>query len=537
MSDWLKPNEINLENLDHPKPADIDDLLASLRGGLETKDKISQLGQAELAQLYKLYQAYEAREEYGGGAAKWFVPGTPFSIERCPKHQIFFSAGDAYRERVFLASNRTGKSISGALETSFHATGIYPDWWQGRRFDHPVKIWACGKTGQTTRDTVQKELIGAVGAFGKGMIPKESILQTWARPGIPQAIDTATIRHVSGGTSVIGFKSYDQDINAFMGTAMDVVWMDEECPELIYNEALIRTMTTNGIIYVTFTPIAGVTPFITGFAENCDYLAGSLALFAVDETKQTEVKHRAIINAGWDDAPWLDEQAKKDILASTPIHLRDARSKGIPTLGSGTIYPYSIENILIDDREIPAHYRRMYALDVGWNRTAALWMAKNPDTGEMWIYSEHYVGHTEPYQHALAVRARGEWIPGVIDPASHGASQVDGQKLINIYRRDHKLKVIEAKNQVEAGIYAVSEALAGGKLKFFRSLINLQKEFLVYRRDDKGKIIKQNDHLMDALRYLVLNQHVAQPTPLSNLVGGPQHGSGRQYFTNYTNRH
>ena len=80
------------------------------------------------------------------GMRKWFVPGTPFSIDNCPKHKAFFESGALYGQRLFMAANRVGKSVSGALESAYHATGLYPEWWTGRRFDTPTSGWAIGST-------------------------------------------------------------------------------------------------------------------------------------------------------------------------------------------------------------------------------------------------------------------------------------------------------------------------------------------------------------------------------------------------------
>lgn len=211
-----------------------------------------------------------------------------------------------------------------------------------------------------------------------------------------------------------------------------------------------------------------------------------------------------MVQAGWDDVPHLDEQTKADLLASTPPHLRDARTKGIPSLGAGAIYPIELSEILVDPFPIPAYWPRVYALDVGWNRTAAIWGAWDLSTDSLYLYTEHYRGQAEPSVHATAIKARGEWIPGLIDPAARGRSQADGQQLIETYRA-LGLKLEPAENSVEAGIFSVWERLSTGRLKVFKTLQNWQAEYRLYRRDESGKIVKAHDHLMDCTRYLVVS--------------------------------
>lgn len=243
---------------------------------------------AKLMALINTLDKYDKLMQ-NSGIHKWFIPGTPFGIEHCPKHKAFFDAGKIYPERLFMAGNRTGKSVGGAYESSCHATGLYPDWWDGYRFDRPTSGWALGSTARATRDTVQKELIGPVGAWGSGMIPSNLIGDWWALAGVPQGIDIIKIKHVpSGGWSTIGFKNYEQPLQAFYGTAMDWIWADEEVPIDIYNELLIRTMTTQGRIYNTFTPLAGLSAHVVRFAENADYLAGAEKLIGLPTAKLME---------------------------------------------------------------------------------------------------------------------------------------------------------------------------------------------------------------------------------------------------------
>src|SRR5579872_1575891 len=91
-----------------------------------------------------------------------------------PKQLQFHSAGAKYRERLLMAGNQIGKTLAGSFEAALHATGRYPDWWDGKRFDRPTIGWACGVTGEVVRDTVQRLLVGRPGNIGTGAIPKDA---------------------------------------------------------------------------------------------------------------------------------------------------------------------------------------------------------------------------------------------------------------------------------------------------------------------------------------------------------------------------
>lgn len=205
----------------------------------------------------------------------FFPDEGPLRRELYPKHLEFFAAGATYRERCFLAANRIGKSEgAGGYETALHLTGAYPDWWPGRRFTRPISAWAAGKTNETTRDIVQAKLVGAVtgGApktvSGTGLIYGDCIGDLNWKQGVQDLLDTVMVKHVSGGWSRLGLKSYQQGRGAFEGTEQDVIWLDEEPPIDIYGECLIRTATTGGMVAITFTPLEGVTETVKSFLPN-----------------------------------------------------------------------------------------------------------------------------------------------------------------------------------------------------------------------------------------------------------------------------
>ena len=186
-----------------------------------------------------------------------------------------FAAGATYRERMFMAGNRVGKTVAGGYETVLHLTGRYPHWWVGRRFDAPVRWWAAGSTMETTRDIVQAELLGAGEAYGTGLIPHDDIVDLKKRPNTNGAVDFVTVKRRDSdgravGESLLGFKSYDQGRRAFEGTAKQGVWLDEAPPPPIYTECLTRTATTKGLIMVTFTPLNGATDVVMDYIQNAD---------------------------------------------------------------------------------------------------------------------------------------------------------------------------------------------------------------------------------------------------------------------------
>jgi phage terminase large subunit-like protein len=202
-----------------------------------------------------------------------------YARHKYPRHLEFFWAGATYRERCAMAANRIGKSFGmGGYETTCHLTGLYPDWWEGRRFTRPIRAWAAGKTNETTRDTVQEILLGESKKLadgrrtfdGTGLIPGAHIGGLTFKKGGSDLVDIAKIRHVSGGWSKLGIKSYEQGRGAFEGTAQHLIWFDEEPPLDVYSEALIRTATTGGITMLTFTPLEGISETVMQFMKNRD---------------------------------------------------------------------------------------------------------------------------------------------------------------------------------------------------------------------------------------------------------------------------
>ena len=254
---------------------------------------------------------------------------------------------------------------------------------------------------------------------------------------------------------------------------------------------MLRTLTVDGILMQTYTPLSGLSELVK--------------LFLPSGTLEDAAEGKYVASCTWDEIPHLSEEAKASLINSIPPYQRDARTKGIPSLGSGAIYPIAESDVIVDDFPIRDDWPMAFGMDVVWNKTAGAWFAQNPDSKVIYLYSEYYRSKAEPSVHAHGFRARGEWIPGVVDPAARGRSQKDGTKLISVYR-DLGLKLQPALNAVSAGIETVWQLLSSGQLKIFKNACpNALKEYRMYQRDEDGKVVKKDDHLMDAIRYFVLS--------------------------------
>ena len=138
-------------------------------------------------------------------------------------------------QRALMCANQIGKTFCGAMETAMHATGIYPDWWEGHRFDKAVKILVGSNTNETARDICQREMFGDPSdekMLGTGTVPKRCIVKTNRKPGVNNAFDSVLVQHTSGANSEIYFRAYEQGPKKFMGHRYDVAWPDEE-PERV----------------------------------------------------------------------------------------------------------------------------------------------------------------------------------------------------------------------------------------------------------------------------------------------------------------
>lgn len=425
----------------------------------------------------------------------------------------FFAAGIDFRARLFMAGNRVGKTVAGSYEVTCHATGHYPHWWTGKQFEDATEGWAAGKTNETTRDIIQKELFGNVvykrgkkTVDGTGLIPKHLIdLKNirW-KSGVADLIDTARVKHISGEWSIVGLKSYQQGRGSFEGTAKHWIWLDEEPPQDVYTECATRTATTDGIVFITFTPLEGTTEMVDDFIRKADEGATFM------------------VQAGWAHAPHLKEKDKAELLAIFPRHQHEARSQGIPYAGTGLIFPVDERDLLVDPFEIPAHWVQILGVDFGWDHpTTATLLAWDRDEDIVYLVSEYRQTELTPAQHAPHILALCAWAPVSWPHDGLKHDNGSGEQLCEQYRKaglnmlPERATFEDGTNGVEAGLMDMLTRMEQGRWKVFNTCQHWLKERRTYHREN-GKIVKEKDDVISASRYALMMLRFAKTKPVKS---------------------
>jgi phage terminase large subunit-like protein len=427
------------------------------------------------------------------------------------KQRLFHNNGAKYRERLFRAGNQLGKTWASAYEIAIHLTGQYPDWWQGRRWNRGVTGWALGESMESTRDTLQRLVLGRPEEWGTGTIPADSIIQIKRAQGVADSVDCVYVRHISGGISRLYFKSYEKGRTKLQGETLDFAALDEEPPLGIYMEVLTRTNATGGIVWITFTPLLGMTEVVLLFLKN-------------------PTPERVDINMTIEEAEHYTPEERAKIIESYPAHEREARTKGIPILGSGRVFPVVEAAITVEPFKIPDHWRIIAALDFGWDHpSAAVWIAWDVDKDILYVFDCMRVRETTPATQAPSILARGPWVPVAWPHDGLQHEKGSGFQLAQQYRDCgvnmlHEMAQFEetgdegeqnsSRTSVEAGLLALLTRMQTGRFKVFSHLIDWFEEFRLYHRKE-GKVVKLQDDLMAATRYgyMMLRYSTTAPDP------------------------
>lgn len=444
----------------------------------------------EVAELLQKKQQLEFKNP----AITYFPNNGPLRKELYPKHMEFCRLTKQYKDCAIIAGNRLGKTVLVQLIVTQWVTGQYYKWFEGFRFDRPVKVMCLCDSNQNLRDVWSKVMLGrslGQGKYEGGFISPDRILEVVTRNNTGGLVDYALVKSDAGEHSTIYFRSYEQDRTSFQGYTLDAIIFDEEPHPAVHGELVTRVMTTGGKLIYSFTPLKGMS---------------EVAMTLLNEEKLAEKDRRiGIVHASMYDVPHITPDMIEASKRVWPRMEWDARIYGKISTGQGMFYPIPDDEIGVKRFYVPDNWPRFMGFDYGFRRTAAVYLAVDPQTKIVYLYDLIVMKDSTPADHYMAMRMKGSlWIPG----ASETALTMDsGQSRLEYYQELglNLYPAKEAKKNLLASIDVVYQYLVSGQLKVFSDLTQWFAEKATYHLTEKMKVTDLPHDLMDATRYAIVD--------------------------------
>lgn len=224
---------------------------------------------------------------------------------------------------------------------------------------------------------------------------------------------------------------------------------------------------------------------------------------------------RSVTRMTIDDAEHYTPEQRAEIIASYPAHEREARVKGIPSMGSGRVFPVAEEMILCDPFEIPKHWPQIVGIDFGWDHpTAATKLAWDRDADALYLTAEYAQREATPVIHAAAIKSWGTWLPvawphdGMQHDKQSGITLADSYRQQGLNMLQEKATFEDGNYGVEAGVMEMLDRMQTGRWKVFRNCGKWIGEFRLYHRED-GLIVPIRDDVISSSRYAMMMRRFA----------------------------
>jgi phage terminase large subunit-like protein len=416
---------------------------------------------------------------------------------------------DHHKERLFVAGNRSGKSLASVVEGIWYLTGTHPF---RPTPPPPVRGRVVGVDFLNGIDKILLPLY-------KQWMPAEFLIEGQWEKSYSQERHTLTLNN----GSFVEFMSQDQDLDKFAGTSRHFVHFDEECPKLIFDECLMRLIDTDGDWWISETPVSGM-----------GWIYDELYEPAINGTKDI-----GLIEASMSDNTYLPKTAQERLLAMFTAEERLMRESGKYTTVTGQLFKYFRDKPTSEGGHIlPEQWHpkrdpawkncRIYVTgDHGWNApTAWLWVAVN-QLGEMRIFHEWYQKETTVAEHAAEIhRYNKEWEiePYLIcgDPAMNQKSGLTGDSVVAEYARNgiqvqtkgitrDKLVGINKMNQYMMGNprtgmpFMTISPTCPNTIREVKGAkqARIVNKLVAARKNAPEGIREKDDHTPDAIRYLI----------------------------------
>jgi phage terminase large subunit-like protein len=290
------------------------------------------------------------------------------------KQKLFHE--DANPDRLYIGGNRSGKSLGSTIEAIWWLTHTHP---HRQTPEGPVR-------GRVVAVDFLNGVDKIILPLYKQWLPKTYLINgSWEQ-------SYSRERHVLtlNNGSFVEFMSQDQDLDKFAGSSRHFVHFDEECPQTVFRECLARLVDTDGVWWMSQTPVQGM-----------EWIYDDIYMPA----KKGE-KNIGIVEAEMADNPTLSREAIDKFLDMLPEEERAIRSKGQYVHLGGSVFPdftpqtHTIEKGVFTPT--PEH-RIIRTMDSGYtNPTVWLWLAVDEENN-VTVFKEHYRAKLTVEEHATIV--------------------------------------------------------------------------------------------------------------------------------------
>lgn len=437
-----------------------------------------------------------------------------------------------------IAGNQQGKTIAGTVQDAMDATGLYPEWYEGFRFEKPVSIVCGGINNDKTRDLLQKALLGdptdKESTLGLGWIPKKCLdrKKISLKRGVSDAYLHVKVKHFTNGVfdgwSTITFSSYESGKEAWMGDTIDIYHGDEECKLDILGQMGRGCIASGGRIRMTFTPENGETDVLQKVKRewSCHEarwsdVAGEGVEYEFEDGEKIHLKPVRTLKGR---LGHITKKTIENLAKDNPPWMMKTRMMGLPMIGEGLVFGYMESQFKVEPFDFPENFLYLDSIDFGGlattsHPTAFVRTAYDPQNDVIYIYDGFRLTGKEIPEIATYIRMKthSDTIP-VIWP--HDGNKTLGQggttkeqylrAGVNMFENHFTNPPEDYKEegtggiQILPGITEMSARFNDGRLKVFSTVTDFFEEYRKYHMKD-GKIVDRHDDFMAATRYSVMS--------------------------------
>lgn len=461
-----------------------------------------------------------------------------WACEPNQEFQEFFDAIEADFQKFdksikiygLLGGNRSSKTERGAFLAIAWLMGKEyfrdePSWRYVKDLpipEHGVNIWAVGLDFSVIQDVIWREKL-RVGHRHPGLLPKTP------SPLITRVSDSSfqIEVNVNGRRSTLTCKSAEAGREKFQSASVDLAWIDEEVEEEVFDEIYQRTSDCAGKIVITLTPLTDI-----GSGARTPWVYSLYKEFVAGRKDVQFISLSTLAN------PYIPDDEKEKLKIKWAGNPEEkARLYGAFIQRSGLVYPqWDGAAHLVKPFTIPREWRRIVSIDpAATGITAAIWAAIKPN-GDIILYRSYYEPNHIVSDHAKNILVRNGGDPvdiWLIDPFWGVARNAETHKQGYQLYKEAGIPVRLAPRAEDYGRDTLAEYLSASldkssrhaKLYAFNTLKDFEQEIQMYIWDtvskgpakgmSKGKPMKRNDHLINAVQYLVS----LKPRPKSSSIG------------------